>query len=77
MLDADVEVLAAGVEYSTRPFRGQIVQRGDADATVGEQVLVCSIRQAVPQVVVVRCLERRLRIFVDDRVARTRLEGDV
>src|SRR4029079_19037659 len=77
VLDADVEVLTAGVEDATGPLRSQIVQRRDADASVGQEILVLSVGQAVPQVVVVRELERGLGILVHDRIAGERLEGDV
>lgn len=44
VLDADVEVLPGGIEDSARPRGGEIVQRRDANATIGQQVLILSIR---------------------------------
>jgi len=77
VLDADVEVGTSGIENATCPFCSQVVQRGDANASICQQILILTIGQAVPQVVVVRRLERCLGVLVENRVAGLGLEGDV
>jgi hypothetical protein len=54
VLNADVEVLSRGVEDATRPFRRDVVQRSDPNAAVAHQIVVLAVRQAVPEIVVVR-----------------------
>jgi len=61
------------------PFRGQVIQGGDADAAVALEVGVGAVGQAVPPVVVVGTLQvgDGLGVLVDDPVAAAGLEGDV
>jgi len=70
VLHADIEMLAGGIEDAARPLGGEVVQGGDADAAVTHLVIILAVGQAVPQVVVVRRLERGFGIFVQDLVAR-------
>src|SRR5262245_26028275 len=77
VLDADVEVLAGGVEEAASPLRVQIVERPDPQAAVAQQVSVTAVLEARPRVVVLRPLELGLAVLVDDPVAATRLVGDV
>lgn len=57
------------------PFGAQVVERGDAQAAVAEQVGASTIVLAEEQVVVVGALEVGLAVLVDDPVARVRLAG--
>src|SRR4029453_18369264 len=79
VLDADIEVAAAGVEGAFGSLGGQVIQGGDADAAVALEVGVGAVGQAVPQVVVVGALQvgDRLGVLVEDPVAAMRLVGDV
>ena len=57
VLDADIEVAAAGVEDAPGPLGGQVIEGGDADAAVALEVGVGPVRQAVPQIIVVGALQ--------------------
>src|SRR5215216_182858 len=79
VLDADIEVAAAGVEDAPGPLSSEVVEGGDADAAVALEVGVGAVGQAVPQVVVVGALEVGdcLGVLVEDPVAPVGLVGDV
>jgi hypothetical protein len=70
VLDANVEVLAAGVEDPAGPLRFEVVEGRDADAAVTQQVLVAPVGEAGPQVVVVGTEQvgDGLAVLVDDPV---------
>src|SRR5512138_2347767 len=76
VLDADEEAPAPGVEDAAGPFRGEVVERADAHAAVGEAIVVRAVLEARPQVVVASHL-RAVAVLVEDPVAAAGLVGDV
>lgn len=86
VLDADVEVGAGGIEDAARPLRSlagvrstcraQIVDRRHPDAAVAHRADVLSVRQTVPQVVVLARGDV-VAVLVDQPVPAAGLVRDV
>src|SRR5262245_28128618 len=79
VLDADVEVLAGGIEEPAGPLGVEVVQRADPDAAVRQRVVVAAVVEAAPEVVVAAAALRAARaaVLVDDPVPGGGLVGDV
>ena len=76
VLNADVEVIAPSIKKPARPFRVQVIDRADLHTAIGQEVVVISIIDAGPEVVVATDLWT-IAVFVNDPAATARLVGEV
>src|SRR5436190_417002 len=72
VLDADDEALASGVPEAAGPLGVEVVQGGDPQAAVGQEVVVLAVVEAIPQVVVA-ANRRAIAVLVQDHVPGARL----
>ena len=79
VLDANVEVVPAGVKQPAGPFRFQVIECPDPSTSVGLIVGIISVVETGPEVVVmgISCSSWSITIFMDDPVAANRLKREV